>query len=83
MTVVENVAFMQRMLNSAIEDLAAEEVGSAGLKVRGKLEILAGEMAIFRSYFEEPAEAPAMEGEAEADEAVEVLSADDVEVIEA
>lgn len=58
MTVIENLAFLQRILNSAIEDLAVGGVGENGVKARGKMEILAGELAIFRDCFEEQQQQP-------------------------
>lgn len=52
MTIIEGIALMQRILSSAKEEAAAlNTVESAG--VRGKLEVLEGEMNIFRAGCEE------------------------------
>ena len=52
MTIIEGVALMQRILNSAKADAdALNTVESAGIK--GKLEILEGEMNLFRQFCDE------------------------------
>lgn len=59
MTIIENISLVQRILSSVKQD--AENLGAAGTSIRAKMEILEGELSIFRQLYEEIAEPQAEE----------------------
>ena len=57
MTAIESISMFQRMVNSIKNDV--EALGPLGFAVKGKLELLEGEMGVFRKVCEEILESEA------------------------